>query len=65
MTQSQCEKCKRGSYRDGRCYADNLTHGKSISMVLYCWAATPCEAMPGRILKPIRRKKTNENKSHH
>lgn len=41
MLRKQCEGCKRNSYRDGRCYADNKTQGKPVGIFSFCWAATP------------------------
>lgn len=48
MLRKQCEGCKRGSYRDGRCYADNTSQGKPVGIVAFCWAATPQESQ-GRL----------------
>lgn len=65
MTREQCQHCGRRAYKDGRCYADNRTKGRPIADTVYCEWTMPPYALPGRILKPIKRKKTNGNKSNH
>lgn len=42
MQKSQCKKCKRYNYRNGRCYADNRTTGKPIKDIISCaWSGEP------------------------
>ena len=45
MTRSQCKKCGRFSYANGRCYADIRTRGRDIKEIVYCGWASPKESL--------------------
>ena len=36
MQKSECKQCKAHKYRNGRCYADNRSHGRPIADIVSC-----------------------------
>lgn len=54
MKSEQCKGCNWYG-RDGRCYADRKIKGNPLSIISYCDHANPPYALPGKLLKPIKK----------